>query len=130
MFPPPAHALSATFLWIRGELIGKGSYGRVYMGMNVTTGDIMAVKQVEIPRSAFGSHDARQQEVLDALRSENETLKHLDHPNIVQYLGIEETAEFLSMYVLSLPDCTRSCTHAALPAAFSSTSPEEQLRPA
>ncbi|KAL1685777.1 kinase-like domain-containing protein [Schizophyllum commune] len=96
----------ATFLWIRGELIGKGSYGRVYMGMNVTTGDIMAVKQVEIPRSAFGSHDARQQEVLDALRSENETLKHLDHPNIVQYLGIEETAEFLSIFLEYVPGGT------------------------
>ena len=30
----------------RGQLIGKGSYGRVYLGINLTTGDFLAVKQV------------------------------------------------------------------------------------
>jgi len=31
---------------------------------------------------------------------ESETLKHLDHPNIVQYLGFEETPDNLSMCVM------------------------------
>ena len=32
--------------WRRGELIGAGAFGRVYMGLNNETGQLMAVKQV------------------------------------------------------------------------------------
>ena len=32
--------------WIKGELIGAGAFGRVYMGLNNETGQLMAVKQV------------------------------------------------------------------------------------
>jgi hypothetical protein len=32
--------------WQRGELIGAGAFGRVYLGMNEGTGELMAVKQV------------------------------------------------------------------------------------
>ena len=84
---------------MRGELIGKGNFGRVYLAMNVTTGEMIAVKQVEIPRTASDRGDARQANVVEALKLESETLKDLDHPNIVQYLGFEETPTNLSMYV-------------------------------
>ena len=87
----------AIFKWVRGELIGKGNFGRVYLAMNVTTGEMIAVKQVEIPRTASDRGDARQANVVEALKLESETLKDLDHPNIVQYLGFEETPTNLSM---------------------------------
>ncbi|GJE92098.1 Pkinase-domain-containing protein [Phanerochaete sordida] len=35
----------STFRWVRGELIGRGSYGKVYLDLNVNTGEMMAVKQ-------------------------------------------------------------------------------------
>ena len=60
---------------------------------------MIAVKQVEIPRTASDKNDTRQMTVVDALKLESETLKDLDHPNIVTYLGFEETPTFLSMYV-------------------------------
>jgi mitogen-activated protein kinase kinase kinase ANP1 len=82
---------------VRGELIGKGTYGRVYLALNATTGEMIAVKQVEIPQTASDREDHRQVSVVEALKSESETLKDLDHPNIVQYLGFEETPRFLSM---------------------------------
>jgi len=41
---------------------------------------------------------------VQALKMESETLKDLDHPNIVQYLGFEETPTFLSMCVTN-SDC-------------------------
>lgn len=91
--------LSATFKWVRGELIGKGSYGRVYLALNATTGEMIAVKQVETPRTASDKNDSRQATVVQSLKLESETLKDLDHPNIVQYLGFEETPANLSMYV-------------------------------
>ena len=88
----------AIFRWVRGELIGKGTYGRVYLALNATTGEMIAVKQVEMPRTASDKDDSRQISVVEALKLESETLKDLDHPNIVSYLGFEETLTFLSMY--------------------------------
>ncbi len=29
-----------TFKWMKGRLIGKGTFGRVYLGMNTTTGEL------------------------------------------------------------------------------------------
>lgn len=39
-----------TIKWIKGELIGKGSFGRVYHALNAATGEMIAVKQVNIPK--------------------------------------------------------------------------------
>lgn len=74
----------------------------------------MAVKQVEAPQTASDLNDSRQAAVVQALKSESETLKDLDHPHIVQYLGFEETPANLSMYVwpfvfaISCPDASAS----------------------
>jgi mitogen-activated protein kinase kinase kinase len=81
---------AATLRWVRGELIGRGTYGRVYLALNTTTGEMIAVKQVD-------KNDSRQATVVQALKDESETLRVLDHPNIVQYLGFEETLTNLSM---------------------------------
>ncbi|KAN0134825.1 hypothetical protein V8E53_007199 [Lactarius tabidus] len=91
------------FKWVRGELIGKGNFGRVYLALNATTGEMIAVKQVEIPRTASDKNDSRQVTVVEALKLESETLKDLDHPNIVQYLGFEETPNFLSIFLEYVP---------------------------
>ena len=58
---------------------------------------MIAVKQVEVPIMVSDKGDTRQVTVVEALKLESETLKDLDHPNIVQYLGFEETPSFLSM---------------------------------
>ena len=34
--------------WHKGALIGAGSFGKVFLGMNAKTGMLMAVKQVEL----------------------------------------------------------------------------------
>ena len=34
--------------WKRGELLGSGAYGNVYLGLNEETGELMACKQVGI----------------------------------------------------------------------------------
>jgi len=96
---PPERPGPVTFKWVRGDLIGKGSYGRVYHALNATTGEIMAVKQVELPKTISDHDDKRQLTVVSALKSESATLSTLDHPHVVQYLGFEETPEFLSMCV-------------------------------
>ncbi|KAF5385509.1 hypothetical protein D9757_005360 [Collybiopsis confluens] len=99
----PSGSGPTTFKWVRGELIGRGTYGRVYLALNATTGEMMAVKQVEIPQTLSDKNDSRHATVVDALKSESETLKDLDHPNIVQYLGFEETLSNLSIFLEYVP---------------------------
>ncbi|KAJ6621648.1 hypothetical protein B0H10DRAFT_2016874 [Mycena sp. CBHHK59/15] len=99
----PSSEGPTTFKWVRGELIGRGTYGRVYLALNATTGEMIAVKQVEIPRTASDKNDSRQVTVVQALKLESETLKVLDHPNIVQYLGFEETPANLSIFLEYVP---------------------------
>ncbi|EIE77583.1 hypothetical protein RO3G_02287 [Rhizopus delemar RA 99-880] len=73
--------------WIRGKLIGKGSFGRVYLAFNLGTGEVIAVKQVEVPKTASDLFDERQHNGVEALYQEIMMLRDLDHENIVQYLG-------------------------------------------
>lgn len=86
-----------TLNWVKGQLIGKGSYGRVYIALNISTGDMMAVKQVELPATERDRHDKKQLGQIESLRVEIELLKDLYHPNIVAYLGFEDSPEYLSM---------------------------------
>ncbi|KAH7910883.1 hypothetical protein BJ138DRAFT_1151938 [Hygrophoropsis aurantiaca] len=99
----PSGGPRPIFKWVRGELIGKGTYGRVYLALNATTGEMIAVKQVEIPTTASDKSDQRQANFVQALKMESETLKDLDHPHIVQYLGFEETPSFLSIFLEYVP---------------------------
>ncbi|KAL6194115.1 hypothetical protein ACLB2K_035199 [Fragaria x ananassa] len=50
--PPPSSFVSKEtaplIRWRNGELIGCGAFGRVYMGMNLISGELLAVKQVLI----------------------------------------------------------------------------------
>ncbi|RUS14518.1 hypothetical protein BC937DRAFT_93698 [Endogone sp. FLAS-F59071] len=67
------------YKWIRGELIGKGSFGRVYHALNVATGEMMAVKQVEIPKTEADKLSPRQQEMVEVLFHEIDTMKVRDN---------------------------------------------------
>lgn len=92
-----------VFKWVKGDLIGKGTFGRVYIALNATTGEMIAVKQVELPRTESEREDHRQKGVVAALKSEIDTLKDLDHPNIVSYLGFEETSKYLHLFLEYVP---------------------------
>jgi mitogen-activated protein kinase kinase kinase len=88
-----------TFRWFKGQLIGKGTYGKVYLGMNATTGEFLAVKQVEVSQKAAGGDKAKMKELVKALDLEIDTMKDLDHVNIVQYLGCERNETSISIFL-------------------------------
>ncbi|KAL4897035.1 hypothetical protein BDV59DRAFT_83809 [Aspergillus ambiguus] len=88
-----------TFRIIRGQLIGKGTYGRVYLGMNADNGEVLAVKQVEINPRIAGQDKERIKDMVAALNQEIDTMQHLEHPNIVQYLGCERGEFSISIYL-------------------------------
>ena len=89
----------ATFKIIRGNLIGKGTYGRVYIGINANTGDFLAVKQVEVSQKAAHHDKTKMKEMVAALNVEIDTMKDLEHPNIVQYLGCEHKEFSISIFL-------------------------------
>ncbi|CCG84960.1 protein of unknown function [Taphrina deformans PYCC 5710] len=91
----------STFKWLKGELIGKGQFGYVYIAMNVTTGEMLAVKQVQTPRRSHNETEVNS--ILETLNAEIETMRDLDHLNIVQYLGYERTDDELSIFLEYVP---------------------------
>jgi Protein kinase domain len=93
----------ATFRWFKGQLIGKGIYSRVYLGMNATTGEFLAVKQVEFSAKAAGNDKARMKELAAAVDQEIDIMKDLDHVNIVQYLGCERNETSISIFLEYMP---------------------------
>lgn len=92
-----------TFRIIRGQLIGKGTYGRVYLGINADNGEILAVKQVEVNQKAANYDKDRVREMVAAMDQEIDTMQHLDHPHIVQYLGCEHGELSISIYLEYIP---------------------------
>ncbi|KAL2176601.1 uncharacterized protein P884DRAFT_202810 [Thermothelomyces heterothallicus CBS 202.75] len=88
-----------TFRWFKGQLIGKGTFGRVYLGMNATTGEFLAVKEVEVNPKAAQGDQKKMQELVAALNREIDTMQHLDHVNIVQYLGCERKERSISIFL-------------------------------
>jgi serine/threonine protein kinase len=78
--------------WKKLGFIGKGSYGQVYRALDMNTGYIFAVKEV--------NSKIKRRTLVQALQVERETLRELEHPNIVRYLGFEEDQGVLNMYAL------------------------------
>ncbi|SNX86175.1 probable MAPKK kinase Kpp4 [Melanopsichium pennsylvanicum] len=88
--------------WHKGALIGAGSFGNVFLGMNAKTGLLMAVKQVELP-SGDSHLDQRKKGMLDALEREIKLLKTLEHENIVQYLDSFADGSHLNIFLEYVP---------------------------
>ncbi|CAO3598346.1 unnamed protein product [Absidia cylindrospora] len=85
--------------WVRGRLIGKGSYGRVYHALNVEAGEWIAVKQVDIPTSSSDLQNDKLMDSMEALNQEIKLLSDLEHENVVQYLGYDIDKEEDHLYI-------------------------------
>ena len=66
--------------WSRGAQLGVGSFGVVHMGMNQRTGEMMAIKTLNLPD---------EDDLLADIEREVHLMRTLEHPNIVRYLGCE-----------------------------------------
>ena len=81
--------------WKRGEILGQGAFGVVYLGLNVDSGELMAVKQI--------SNDELKTKELSSLENEISVLRTLKHPNIVRYIGTERNPSTLSIFLEYVP---------------------------
>ncbi|WFC96323.1 mitogen-activated protein kinase kinase kinase [Malassezia brasiliensis] len=88
--------------WHKGALIGAGSFGKVFLGMNAKTGLLMAVKQVELPTSDEAATQRRRY-MIESLEAEIALLKTIEHPNIVHYLDSYADGEFLNIFLEYVP---------------------------
>ncbi|PWA62632.1 rho-associated protein kinase 1/2 [Artemisia annua] len=80
--------------WKKGRLLGRGTFGHVYLGFNNESGQMCAIKEVKVV-----GDDQSSKESLKQLNQEITLLSHLSHPNIVQYYGSELGEEALSVYL-------------------------------
>jgi len=90
--PPPGQKIE----WRKGELIGKGSFGKVYMGMNAATGELIAVKQVRL-------NTTEDHEEAKAIQSEITLMENQRHRNIVSLLGTEKNGNKLNILMEYVP---------------------------
>jgi serine/threonine protein kinase len=71
--------------WVRGKCVGKGSFGTVTLGVNVSDGAVFAVKSVD-RNSGLPGH-------VEALENEIRILRSLSSPYVVGFLGDDVTYE-------------------------------------
>lgn len=89
--------------YMKGALIGQGSFGSVYLALHAVTGELMAVKQVEMPSSSASHIDQKKTNMVEALKHEIGLLRDLKHPNIVQYLGSNSDETHLNIFLEYVP---------------------------
>ncbi|KAI8141547.1 kinase-like domain-containing protein [Fennellomyces sp. T-0311] len=100
--PQPTISNESPVAWMKGSLIGRGTFGDVYLGLNPLSGELMAVKQVELPVENSATEE-RKKSMVVALQREIELLKDLQHENIVQYLGSQTDPAHFSIFLEYVP---------------------------
>lgn len=76
-------ATNVTLRWQQGGFVGGGTFGSVYAAINLDSGHLMAVKEIRLQDPQLIPT------IVSQIRDEMGVLQVLDHPNIVQYYGIE-----------------------------------------
>ncbi|KAJ4701817.1 Pkinase domain-containing protein [Melia azedarach] len=80
--------------WQKGKLIGRGTFGSVYIATHRETGATCAMKEVDIIPD-----DPKSAECIKQLEQEIKVLQNLNHQNIVQYYGSEVVDDHFYIYL-------------------------------
>ena len=91
--------------WTKGDCLGSGSFGTVYLGLNSETGELFAVKEVAAAAKTANENGANEKgsEAAEQLEQEVELLSRLQHPNIVRYVGISREPRALYIFLEYVP---------------------------
>lgn len=86
-------------VWSRGQLIGTGGFGSVYLGLT-ESGAFIAVKQMELaPEGA----SADQAAAVASFEKEVQLMRRFSHPNIVRYIGLQHQGTTISILLEYVP---------------------------
>ncbi|KAE9251085.1 hypothetical protein PF004_g2654 [Phytophthora fragariae] len=94
-----AEVSSPITQWKRGELIGEGTFGKVYKGLNISTGELFALKEIEI----HSSPNADQVTQMQKLGEEIALMNNLSHKHIVRYKGSHRAANHFFIFMEYVP---------------------------
>ena len=89
------HPCMDNISWKKGQLLGCGGFGSVYLGL-LETGEIIAVKQIEFTDPGG---DPVLIERMEEAKREIEIMKRLQHEHIVQYLGSHIERNVISIFL-------------------------------
>ena len=78
-----ASSSNIALKWQQGAFIGGGANGNVYIGFNLDSGGVMAVKEIRVQDLSNSPTLYKQ------IKDESDVMSMLSHPNIVEYYGIE-----------------------------------------
>ena len=89
-------------------MIGKGSYGYVYQGLNLNNGKLMAVKFIEFKNKRNPEHVLKQRR---SLKWETDIMNSLNHPNIVKYINSDYDEDKIqaNIFMEYVPGGSLSC---------------------
>ncbi|KAN0063341.1 Suppressor of Sensor Kinase (SLN1) [Thecaphora frezii] len=76
-------ASKVTIRWQQGQFIGGGTFGTVYLAVNLDSGGLMAVKEIRFQDISSTPGLYKQ------IKDEMHVMSMLSHPNIVEYYGLE-----------------------------------------
>ncbi|KAK0949847.1 Suppressor of Sensor Kinase (SLN1), partial [Friedmanniomyces endolithicus] len=78
-----ASAGNVHLRWQQGQFVGGGTFGSVYVAINLDSTQLMAVKEIRLQDPKMIP------QIVSQIRDEMSVLQVLNHPNVVQYFGIE-----------------------------------------
>ncbi|GAA5910961.1 hypothetical protein JCM5296_005675 [Sporobolomyces johnsonii] len=78
-----------TLTYQLGECIGRGQFGSVYRGLNLNTGQVVAVKRIQL--------EGKTENEVNQLSNEVSLLQRLAHPSVVKYEGLVRTEHYLNI---------------------------------
>eukprot|EP00462_Mataza_sp_D1_P027914 CAMPEP_0175177460 /NCGR_PEP_ID=MMETSP0087-20121206/34404_1 /TAXON_ID=136419 /ORGANISM="Unknown Unknown, Strain D1" /LENGTH=427 /DNA_ID=CAMNT_0016469451 /DNA_START=12 /DNA_END=1291 /DNA_ORIENTATION=+ len=81
---------SEQISWKTGQKLGEGSYGQVFLAINTRTGQLMAVKQIVLPKIAEQDR-TNYLKNLRKIKNEINLLRSVKNENVVKYLGTHMT---------------------------------------
>lgn len=93
---PPLCAVAASAPAAAAGFAGEGAYGQVYLGLNEESGELMAVKSLQL-LGRRGSRESQTQ--LSELKQELECYRNLSHTHIVGYIGNEFDTASNCLYI-------------------------------
>eukprot|EP00755_Sulcionema_specki_P010406 Sspe_Gene.46392::Locus_23173_Transcript_1_1_Confidence_1.000_Length_2953::g.46392::m.46392 len=91
--PQPSNILKRS-----GQILGRGAFGTVYMGLDTATGELIAIKEI-----IFKDATEEVKRQIAGVVKEISLMKRLVHPNIVQYYGADRQDVKLQIYMEYVP---------------------------
>ncbi|KAL0485886.1 mitogen-activated protein kinase kinase kinase [Acrasis kona] len=82
--------------WQKGNAIGAGAFGTVYLGINEMNGEFIAIKEINLNSNITA-------ETLHKLEQEIHLMSTFDNDHIVGYLGCEKTDQYLYIFLDYIP---------------------------